>query len=96
MYHKICILSRYVSYVRHQASDRKEIHDYRRETVRRVCVNFDVMYYAKSEDYDLIEEEIGKREGELIREYMPMLNTQITDENNRRRYTHREIEFDIE
>ena len=60
------------------------------------AVNFDVMYYAMGEDYDTIEEEIGKREGELIREYMPMLNTQIPDENNWRRYTHREIEFDID
>ena len=60
------------------------------------AVNFDVMCYAQSEDYDSIEEEIGKREGELIREYMPMLNTQIPDKNNWRRYTHREIEFDID
>ena len=30
-------------------------------------INFDVMYYAKSEDYDSIDEEIGEKEGELIR-----------------------------
>ena len=30
-------------------------------------INFDVMYYAKGEDYDFIDEEIGRREGELIR-----------------------------
>ena len=30
-------------------------------------INFDVMYYAKGKDYDSIEEEIGAREGELIR-----------------------------
>ena len=58
-------------------------------------INFDVMYYAKSTDYDSIDEEIGKKEGELIRQFMPVLNTQIPDEKNWRRYTHREIEFDI-
>ena len=45
------------------------------------AVNFDVMYYAMGEDYDTIEEEISKRE--FIREYMPMLNTQIPDEKTK-------------
>ena len=30
-------------------------------------VNFGVVYYAKGEDYDTIDEEIGAKEGELIR-----------------------------
>ena len=30
-------------------------------------INFDVLYYAKSTDYDSIDEEIGEKEGELIR-----------------------------
>ena len=30
-------------------------------------VNFGVLYYAKGEDYDSIDEEIGRQEGELIR-----------------------------
>jgi hypothetical protein len=30
-------------------------------------INFDVMYYAQCEDYDSIDEEIGRREEELIR-----------------------------
>ena len=30
-------------------------------------INFDVMCYAKCEDHDSIDEEIGRREGELIR-----------------------------
>ena len=49
-------------------------------------INFDVMYYAKGEDYDSIDEEIGAKEGELIREYRPPLNTQIPDEKNWRKY----------
>lgn len=63
------------------------------EKQRRGCtINFDVMYYAKSDDYDSIDEEIGVREGELIREYMPPLNTQIPDKDNCRRFTCREID----
>ena len=50
------------------------------------------MYYAKNKDYDSIEEEIGNREGELIRKYMPKLNTQIPDEKNWRKFTCREID----
>ena len=60
------------------------------------AVNFDVLYYATGEDYDSIDEEIGKREGELIRQFMPILNTQIPDANNWKKYTLREIEFDID
>ena len=38
------------------------------EKKRSGCsINFDVMYYAKSDDFDSIDEEIGVREGELIR-----------------------------
>lgn len=55
-------------------------------------VVFDVMYYAKSKKYKDIEEEIGQKEGELIRQYMPMLNTQIPKEENWRKFTCREIE----
>lgn len=67
------------------------------EKKRNGCsINFDVMYYAQGADYDSIDEEIGRREGELIREYMPMLNTQIPDENNWRKYTYREINYQTE
>jgi predicted RNA methylase len=40
-------------------------------------VDFDVLYYAKNKRYWDIVEEIGQKEGELIREYRPVLNTQI-------------------
>ena len=66
------------------------------EKQRRGCtINFDVMYYAKSDDYDSIDEEIGMREGELIRKYLPALNSQIPDKDNWRKYTYREIEYNI-
>ena len=55
------------------------------------AINFDVMYYAKGKDYDSIEEEIGMREGELIRQHMPSLNTQIPEEENWRRFACRSI-----
>ena len=55
-------------------------------------VVFDVMYYAKSKKYKDIEEEIGYKEGELIRKFMPILNTQIPKEENWRKFSCREIE----
>lgn len=40
-------------------------------------VTFDVLYDAKGKRCAEIEEEIGSKEGELIRQYLPVLNTQI-------------------
>ena len=58
-------------------------------------INFNVLYYAKSKDYDSLEEEIGAQEGVFIRRFMPPLNTQIPDEDNWRKFTCREIEYEI-
>ena len=55
-------------------------------------INFDVIYYATNSEYDAITEEIGEKEGELIREFMPMLNTHSPDKDNWRKYTRREID----
>ena len=40
-------------------------------------ITFDVLYDAKGNWYAEIEEEIGRKEGELIRQYRPVLNTQF-------------------
>lgn len=40
-------------------------------------VEFGVLYYAKEKRCRDIIEEIGQKEGELIRQYRPILNTQI-------------------
>lgn len=45
-------------------------------------INFDVLYYATSRGSAAIEQEIGEKEGEYIRQYMPVLNTQIPKEDN--------------
>lgn len=45
-------------------------------------VEFDVLYYAKSQKYYDIVNEIGEKEGELIREYRPLLNAQIPKKEN--------------
>ena len=49
---------------------------------RGYAVTFDVLYNAKSKRKKEIEEEIGKAEGEFIRRYKPLLNTQIPREKN--------------
>ena len=50
------------------------------------AIEFDVLYYAKKSKYWDIDEEIGQKEGELIRENRPVLNTQIPKEENWRKY----------
>ena len=40
-------------------------------------IDFDVLYYAKAKRTAAIREEIGRKEGEYIRQYRPVLNTQI-------------------
>ena len=53
-------------------------------------VSFDVLYYAV-ELPPLIEEELGEKEGEFIRELKPVLNTQIPKADNWRNYEINEI-----
>ena len=49
-------------------------------------IQFDVLYYAQSNTDDEIIEEIGQKEGELIRQYKPLLNTQIPKEEDWRKW----------
>ena len=55
-------------------------------------VEFDVLYYAKKQTHQDVIEEIGQKEGELIRQYLPVLNTQIPKEDNWRRWDVKEID----
>lgn len=43
-------------------------------------ITFDVLYYSKSRRYAEKLAEIGEKEGEYIRRYRPILNTQIPKE----------------
>ena len=45
-------------------------------------ISFDVLYRAQSTRYQDIKQEIGVKEGEYIRQYRPILNTQIPKEGN--------------
>ena len=45
-------------------------------------ITFDVLYYAKSRRKVDRMVEIGEKEGEYIRMYHPILNTQIPHEDN--------------
>lgn len=56
-------------------------------------INFDVLYDATATDYFAVGEEIGYKEGELIRQYMPELNTQIPKEKDWRKYEVRHIDI---
>ena len=49
-------------------------------------VTFSVLYYAKETKRNAIDEEIGAKEGEYIRKYRPLLNTQIPKEDSWRKY----------
>ncbi len=49
-------------------------------------INFDVMYYSPLLLEQEIEEDIGNKEGELIRQYLPPLNYQIPKKENFRKY----------
>ena len=45
-------------------------------------IGFDVLYYAKSRRYADKLAEIGEKEGEYIRKYQPILNTQFPKEDD--------------
>lgn len=50
-------------------------------------IRFDVLFYCKKHYQDSIDAEIGKVEGELIRQYRPPLNYQIPEFSNWRKFT---------
>ena len=49
-------------------------------------ITFDVLYDASSFGREQLQEEIGNMEGEYIRKYRPILNTQIPKADNWRSY----------
>lgn len=52
-----------------------------------LSVEFDVLYYAQARRGAALTEELGKKEGEYIRLYRPVLNTQIPKADNWRKYS---------
>ena len=55
-------------------------------------ISFDVLYYAQSTRYADKLAEIGQKEGEYIRKYAPILNTQIPKEEDWRKFDNRKID----
>lgn len=55
-------------------------------------ITFDVLYYAKSRRYADKLAEIGEKEGEYIRKYKPILNTQIPKAENWERWNINEVD----
>ena len=49
-------------------------------------INFDVLYHAAETYYPAGKDEIGQKEGEYIRQYKPVLNTQIPREDDWRKF----------
>ena len=45
-----------------------------------------MLYNAKERYYSAVTEEIGQKEGEYIRQYRPVLNTQIPREDDWRKF----------
>ena len=54
-------------------------------------INFDVLYYSKEESYNIKFEEISNKESEYIRQYNPLLNTQIPKLEDFRKYEYKEV-----
>ena len=57
-----------------------------------LSIDFDVLYYAKSINKADVINEIGEKEGELIRAYRPVLNTQIPRKENWRKWDVKEVD----
>ena len=49
-------------------------------------INFDVLFHAAETYYPAVKNEIGQKEGEYIRQYKPVLNTQIPREDDWRKF----------
>ena len=55
-------------------------------------ITFDVLYYAKSKGIANQLAEIGEKEGEYIRQYMPILNTQIPKAEDWNKYESKSVD----
>ena len=62
-------------YVGIKTKSEHKYHIMARAQERGHRIKFDVLYYAKNRNKADIIEEIGAKEGEYIRKYMPPLNT---------------------
>lgn len=51
-------------------------------------ISFDVLYYSQETEKDKIDDDIGVKEGELIRAHLPALNMQIPKEENYRSFVY--------
>ena len=54
-------------------------------------IEFDVLYYAQKKRASAIREEIGSKEGEYIRQFRPVLNTQIPKAEDWRKFEMKQI-----
>ena len=57
-----------------------------------ICNDFDVLYYASSCGYEQKQSEIGIMEGEFIRKYRPILNTQIPKADDWRKWDNKKVD----
>lgn len=57
-------------------------------------LEFDVLYYAKNTRYADMIEEIGIKEGEYIRKYAPILNTQIPKEEDWHKFDSKRLDVE--
>lgn len=57
-------------------------------------INFDVLYYATQTYPPALEQELGEKEGELIRQYRPALNTQIPKAEDWTKYEYHKIDVE--
>ena len=55
-------------------------------------IRFTVLHYAKEQTCAARTEELGQKEGEFIRRFLPALNTQIPKEANWRKWDVQEID----
>ncbi len=55
-------------------------------------ITFDVLYYAQRKSTVDRMAEIGEKEGEYIRKYLPVLNTQIPNAEDWSKYDVREVD----
>ena len=54
-------------------------------------ITFDVLYYASTQSRAEQLAEVGEKEGEYIRKYRPILNTQIPRAENWRQYDYHPV-----
>ena len=79
-------VAQHMTNIKYEMSKSNKYVVLRQALQREIQIQFDVMYVSNRQQQDEVDDDIGHREAELIRQYMPVLNYQLPLLDNYHRF----------